>query len=36
MANVPYFERVFCSERDFNFTEDPSYNDTVCYQRFCC
>ena len=18
------------------YTEDPLYNDTVCYQRFCC
>ena len=20
----------------FAYTEDPRYNDTVCYQRFCC
>ena len=21
---------------EFVYTEDPRYNDTVCYQRFCC
>ena len=20
----------------FNVTEDPRYNDSACYQRFCC
>ena len=29
----PFDERVHNLER---FTEDPRYNDTVCYQRFCC
>ena len=32
------FQSLFkenCGKRGL-YTEDPRYNDTLCYQRFCC
>ena len=35
---VPYSQRLplFCIFKVHRTTEDPHYNDSVCYQRFCC
>ena len=32
-------EQITCDDNilfSFEHTEDPRYNDRVCYQRFCC